>query len=59
MSPGFIVNIREAVKYYLADFFVKGGGDPPNLLRVFGQNDFPLRGAGLYPLSGKNPLSRF
>ena len=26
MSPGFIVNIREAVKYYLADFFVKGEG---------------------------------
>ena len=38
--------VRDAVKNVLADFFsVKGGGgDPPFPLRVFWQNDFPLRG---------------
>ena len=34
---------REAAKYYLADFF-RLGGDPPFPLRVFRQNDFPVRG---------------
>ena len=28
---------------------VKGGGYPPFPLRVFGQDDFPLRGGGGYP----------
>ena len=38
--------VREPVKNYLADFFRQGWGGvaPPIPLRVFGQNDFPLRG---------------
>ena len=40
-------NIREAVKYYLADFFRQGGGGyPPIPLAFFGQNDFPLMEGG-------------
>ena len=33
-------------KRFSGFFFFKGGGYPPFPLRVFGQNDFPLRGGG-------------
>ena len=46
ISP-FCLSVREVVKNYLADFFRQGsGGYPPIPLRVFGQNDSPLRGEG-------------
>ena len=38
---------REAAKNYLADFSAKGGAPFP--LRVFGQDDFTLRGEGVTP----------
>ena len=38
------IRLREAVKNYLADFFVKGGGYPPFPLSFFEHNDFPLKG---------------
>ena len=37
------LSIREPAKYYLVDFFRKGGGYPPILLCCFGQNDFLRR----------------
>ena len=46
--------LGEPVKNYLADFFsVKGGGYPPFPLRVFRQDDFPLRVEGVPPSSAK------
>ena len=47
-------NVRGAVKNVLADFVRGGGGYPPFPLRVFWQNDVPLRGQG-----GQNPLDSF
>ena len=44
----FAITLREAFKNYLADFFRQGGG-APFPLRVFGQDDFPLRGEGGTP----------
>ena len=38
--------LKEAVNYYLADFFPLRGGGPPIPLSFFGQNDFPLRVGG-------------
>ena len=39
------IRLREAVKNFLSDFFpLRGGGYPPFPLRVFGQDDFQLRG---------------
>ena len=46
-------SFRDAVKNVLADLPVKGGGYPPFPLRVFGQDDFPLRGEGVPPNSAK------
>ena len=44
---GFSDSVREPVKNVLADFAREGGGGyPPFPLRVFGHNDFPLRGGG-------------
>ena len=48
-----IDDVRETFKNVLADFSVKGGGgSSPFPLRVFWQNDFPLRG-GVPPNSAK------
>ena len=51
-----IVLIRDAFKNYLADFFPLRGGYPQISLRVFGQNDFPLRGGGVPPKSAKEKI---
>ena len=54
----YVFAIREAVKNYLADFFPLRGGVPPFPLRVFGQDDFPLREeAGI--LGSKTPFFAF
>ena len=38
--------IREAVKYYSADFFLLRRGGNPNSTKFIGHNDFPLGGGG-------------
>ena len=51
------MHLKEAVKNYLADFSVKGGGGyPPFPLRVLGQDDFPVRGRGVLPNSAKKQV---
>ena len=47
-KSNLLIPLRESVKNYLADFSVKGGA-PPIPVRIFGQNDFPLRVGGGYP----------
>ena len=52
----FAGSLRDAVKNYLADFFLlRGGGRgyPPIPLSFFGTNDFLLRGVGVPPISTK------
>ena len=41
--PIFQLHVREAVKNYLADFSVKGGGYPLNPLSFFGQHDYRVK----------------
>ena len=49
-GPNFYVFIKGSCQKLLSRFFsVKGGGYPPFPLRVFGQDDFPLRGEGGNP----------